>query len=87
MEKYGDCVPLELPPLLVIEPLSDNLRMEPVGRYGDFCHCGKRVIMVCAVDDRFADEPDRYCALQGAVALVDRCPLLRELLGLASGIV
>jgi len=81
-----DRVPLQIPSLLIVEPLSDDLGMEPVGSYGESCRSGQYEITVGAVDDGLAGELDRDRVLQGAVALISPGLPLRELLHLASRI-
>jgi hypothetical protein len=79
-------VSAQFPTVVVVKPLGGDLGMEPVGGYGDPGDGGQHEITIGAVDDGIAYELDRYCVLQGAVALISPCPLLREPLYLAGRI-
>ena len=82
-KEQRDGVPLQIPSLLIVEPLGDDLGMESVGSYRDSYRGGQYEITVGALDDRVANELDRYRLLQGAVAFIRPCSSLRELLYLA----
>ena len=77
-EENRDGVPAELPGFVVVESLGGDLQMEWVDSHGESCGRRKSEISVGALDDLPADEVDSYSALQGVVAIVLRCPALRE---------